>query len=1331
MKKGFTVSIVIIVSAIAFACFIPADSAPVSGLTTVWTLGSKDASYVEFSAIPGIKLMEDYAAKYPGGFDLKAAGARAKGAFPGVQAGPADSWGGYKTYPIRVKFKLDTVAPGGYVLTVGLAGVSPFGDVELTASIFSENGAAESKVRLERGKDEKPFYLATGLSDPRTVFFYFPADAARAGVNEVTITDTEGSWLLYDYVKLEAVTDASRHTLTGFTAECPPFLAHRGSGAGNLVRANFFAVGAPAEMTAVATVGGAEYKEKVTVKPGPGTIGVVIPEQTAAATAELRVEFNGEVLARSTVTVNPVRHITLMLMPHSHLDIGYPDLQPNIMLDQKLYLEYALDIIERTKDSPAPMTWVVEASWSAINMLLGIGPWEEYGSIMGESLEETNLKPLMDAPGDFWKETVNMRDVAPLAKVTSSAGAPDALNNRRAVDGSPMGWQSNGAAPGSWIELEFDAPHKFKYLAVRPGRELSNRILQAKITLDGDETKLYKIGPMGEHRERSFVTFDYGVSARKVRFEIISAADNNQPTAIMEFETWSPVPAEQTRERLIRAIRDGRVEITGLYMNFLTQLIPTEWLIRSMLRSNVAAEKSGVPLKTALITDVPGYSFAVPDILAGSGIKYFYPALNPDHAKTCLTGMPRAFWWVGPGGGRVLVFHSFDTYMEGWRMGFTVSADLVERSLPGFIATLDAQGYPYDTAPLRTLGDTTDDGPVGEKLPEVVAEWNRRWAWPRVELSIPSKFFPDFEKKYGASLPTLTGDWTGYWEDGAASSAMETFEILTSHRALLFTSAFNAFFNLMKFPDAYNEYLTEMNDSYSKTEENLYLYDEHTWGADMSVAEPENQQTLWQWELKKDPIRRAYDDIDETVKIFVPLINRFAPKPSHGGKIVAVVNPTGKARAITAIVDLESPDNKSYKVYDLSTGKEALSVDTEDFYDRILPFYAENVPAMGVKYYEAVATGELTERTEKAEKEESKKDKYVIENSFYRLTVDGASGRIESIYDKELKRELVDSSGGFGMNEFLYISGFDYKNPTKIQNVRINVGEDNSLLTELTINGETPMFKWVSRKITLNNKRKEIQFLNLLIKEKTYEKEAAYFAFPFNVPGGELRLEVTGGMITPEKDQVSGAARDWVSIQDTAAALGDDYSILFSTPDAPLVVPCEMTVLSFKTKNECGNTTFFSYVMNNYWHTNYLAGQGGLFVFRYSITSVKGRAKDSDIVNFGIDTSDTLKAFKLEGEGSDNNAGAISFMSVDPATVRLLGVKTAEDKRGIIVRLQELDGVATKAKISVNPILGLKNAEPDDLLERPLGSPALSLKGDKPAVEVDVPARGIVTVRLY
>jgi alpha-mannosidase len=59
------------------------------------------------------------------------------------------------------------------------------------------------------------------------------------------------------------------------------------------------------------------------------------------------------------------------------------------------------------------------------------------------------------------------------------------------------------------------------------------------------------------------------------------------------------------------------------------------------------------------------------------------------------------------------------------------------------------------------------------------------------------------------------------------------------------------------------------------------------------------------------------------------------------------------------------------------------------------------------------------------------------------------------------------------------------------------------------------------------------------------------------------------------------------------------------------VMPLDAALATFGDINrgewptEFGQRTgnIFSYVMNNYWHTNYRAAQGGRFRFRYVITS--------------------------------------------------------------------------------------------------------------------------------
>jgi len=54
----------------------------------------------------------------------------------------------------------------------------------------------------------------------------------------------------------------------------------------------------------------------------------------------------------------------------------------------------------------------------------------------------------------------------------------------------------------------------------------------------------------------------------------------------MEVEAWKKSPDRRNLARTLKAMRDGNMEMTGMYMNFLTQLTPTEWLIRSLLRSS-------------------------------------------------------------------------------------------------------------------------------------------------------------------------------------------------------------------------------------------------------------------------------------------------------------------------------------------------------------------------------------------------------------------------------------------------------------------------------------------------------------------------------------------------------------------------------------------------------------------------------------------------------------------------------------------------------------------------------------------------------------------------
>ena len=71
------------------------------------------------------------------------------------------------------------------------------------------------------------------------------------------------------------------------------------------------------------------------------------------------------------------------------------------------------------------------------------------------------------------------------------------------------------------------------------------------------------------------------------------------------------------------------------------------------------------------------------------------------------------------------------------------------------------------TRPATTARRTTALAPF-------VHDWNSRYAYPHLVMATTSRMFHDFAARYGKTLPTISGDYTGYWEDGAASSANET-----------------------------------------------------------------------------------------------------------------------------------------------------------------------------------------------------------------------------------------------------------------------------------------------------------------------------------------------------------------------------------------------------------------------------------------------------------------------------------------------------------------------------------------------------------------------------
>ena len=222
-------------------------------------------------------------------------------------------------------------------------------------------------------------------------------------------------------------------------------------------------------------------------------------------------------------------------------------------------------------------------------------------------------------------------------------------------------------------------------------------------------------------------------------------------------------------EEAFRRLREGRMGLSAFFGNMLTGLCSHEALNRATLPARDLATHGGFDFTSVILDDVPSAVGSLPTVLANAGIKYFIEGVNGDRAPYATHGLPNLFYWEGPDGSRVLSHIAGGYGMAG---GLLSSFDQARERLPGFLASQEKAGYPYDAVLVN--GAFSDNQGVAEWLPEVVEKWNATWEYPKLILGRPEDFFRYIEQNFAAKVPVMRADFGAWWEDGAASSARET-----------------------------------------------------------------------------------------------------------------------------------------------------------------------------------------------------------------------------------------------------------------------------------------------------------------------------------------------------------------------------------------------------------------------------------------------------------------------------------------------------------------------------------------------------------------------------
>jgi alpha-mannosidase len=750
----------------------------------------------------------------------------------------------------------------------------------------------------------------------------------------------------------------------------------------------------------------------------------------------------------------------------------------------------------------------------------------------------------------------------------------------------------------------------------------------------------------------------------------------------------------EKQEQFLQAVRAGWVGLQALYGNELTGLCRPEELLRLVGFAQTLAQRVGQPIESAMITDVPGYTWGVVPTFAHTGIKYF--SIGPNGGDrigyTIAAWGDKPFWWVGPNGlDKVLVWMTGTGYYQVFQ-----SPD----KLLGYLEQLEAKAYPYDFVQVRhCLGD---NGAPDVNFADKVKEWNETHAYPRLVIATSEEMFRDFERRYGDKIPTAQGDFTPYWEDGAASSARETALNRASADRLTQAQTLFAMLNSKAYPAG----------PFYQAWRNVVLYDEHTWGAHNSISQPDHPFAKSQWAIKQAFALDADTQSHQLLQAGLDL-----RQGTSAPNAIDVINTTAMDDPL-ALVRVPKDLSGAGDVIQTALGGDS-AIPAQRLTSGELVFQAHIPPFSTARFYVRPGTSSTTRSDAVTAETTALEGARNAHSPNLTLRVDEKTGAITSL--RYGTRELVNAQAGTGLNDYFYLPGSDLKGLQRNGPVRVSIKERGPLIASLLIESDAPGCRKLTREIRLHAPLNYVEIINTVDKEPVRTKEGVHFGFGFNVPDATVRMDVPWGVVRPETDQIPGACKNWFTVQRWVDISNKDYGVTWATPDAPLVEVGGITANLIGSLSDPKvwmdhiqpSATIYSWAMNNHWHTNYRADQEGPTVFRYFIFPHEQFNQNQAAIR-GLQCSQPLIVAPARGEVPKTPP-----LRISNPNVMVSAFKPSEDGKAVVVRLFGASGQNEKVELTwpdrAPAATWLSNGSERAL--RQVNGP------------IDVPAYTIVTVR--
>jgi alpha-mannosidase len=200
------------------------------------------------------------------------------------------------------------------------------------------------------------------------------------------------------------------------------------------------------------------------------------------------------------------------------------------------------------------------------------------------------------------------------------------------------------------------------------------------------------------------------------------------------------------RDRVVALIRERKLGIGSTWTGPMEQVLDGEALVREV---TIAKRWARAALETesrvAQLSDTPGHTAQLPQILSKSGVHYL--------AFSRYCPPIRCFRWQAPDGSQVIAAHHTGHY--GWGERLRRGIEFAEEHLPTELRDA-AKDWPEGVESIL-MGDEHDLCPGITRVVETAAEWNQRHPEAQVTVTTIGDFFRSLEAE-ADRLPTYSGE---------------------------------------------------------------------------------------------------------------------------------------------------------------------------------------------------------------------------------------------------------------------------------------------------------------------------------------------------------------------------------------------------------------------------------------------------------------------------------------------------------------------------------------------------------------------------------------------